>query len=465
MKSTHRRASGAGAPASAQASRRFAAPLRLLIVTSAVAALVAAGSITGGSPVFAANYPSWNDVLAARSNETAKQAEIGQLQSLISGLASEVEAAQAVADQRWAANQAAQDALATGKVKADQLKLQSAEAATKADTSRKQASALTAQFARSAGSDLSMQLLVGGQKSSDLLYQLGAMSKLSETSKKIFDAATQDANSATSLSAQADAAERALSSLADAAQASLTDAVAAQQSVKSALLEQENHQAEMTVQLAALTTGALTTEADYNAGVAAEKQRQLEAEQAAAAAAAAQAQADAAAAAAKQSAAASSGGSSSTGNSGSSSSIGSSSSGSASGTGSSSSGSSSPAPVNDAPTQQFNGAAVVAYAQQYVGVVPYGWGANPNDSFGCDGLTQWVYGHFGVTLPRLVSAQTAMGVRVSSSEVRAGDLVVWPNAHVGIYDGHGGVIHSPDWGRYVEHNPGLWGSYIFIRIV
>ncbi|UFS59617.1 C40 family peptidase [Subtercola endophyticus] len=453
-------------PREPRVSRRW----RALVVTATIVAVALTAAITPGSPVYATNYPSWNDVVAARGNAAATATEMSQLQSLIAGLQQQVDAAQAAADKAWADNQAAQDALNAGKRKADQLRQQATAAKAQADASRKQATALTAQFARSAGGgDLSMQLLVGGDKSSDLLYQLGAMSKLSETSSKIFAQATKDANDATSLSAQADTAEAALSALADAAQAALNDAVGAQQTLKSALLEQDSHQAELTVQLAALTDTAMKTEADYNAGVEAAREAQVAAEQAAAAA---QAAADAAAAA--QAAAnpapsqSSSGGSDNSGNSGGSSdssdNSGSSSSGD-SGSGSSDSGSGSSGAVNDAPTQQFDGEAVVAYAEQYVGVVPYSAGASPSAGFGCDGLTQWVYGHFGIALPRLVSRQTAMGIQVSSSEVRAGDLVVWPNQHIGIYDGNGGVIHSPDWGRYVTHNPGLWGSYIFIRIV
>ncbi|PPF78995.1 hypothetical protein C5B96_13705 [Subtercola sp. Z020] len=446
-------------------AERSRAPWRVFLVGLSVTALAVAGTVTGGAPALADNYPSWSDVVAARANESSKQSEIDRLQGLNSGLQSQVAAAQAVADAAWSANEAAQDALAAGTLKAEQLRSQAADASAKADASRKQAAGLSAQFARSAGTDLSMKLLVSGEKSDNLLYQLGAMSKLSDTSKKVFDEATQDANAATSLSAQADDAEKALSTLADAAADSLTQAVNAQQGLKSALLEQEAHQDEMTVQLAALQSDTITTEAQYNAGVVAEQQRKLAEEQARAAAQAAADAAAAAAAAANQGSGGGGGGGASDDSSDSDS--GSSSGGGNSGGGGGNSGSSSPrpAPIVDSPSQPFDGQAVVAYAEQYVGVVPYGWGANPNDSFGCDGLTQWVYGHFGVKLPRLVSAQTAMGVRVSSSEVRAGDLVVWPNAHVGIYDGHGGVIHSPDWGRYVTHNPGLWGSYIFIRIV
>jgi cell wall-associated NlpC family hydrolase len=117
-----------------------------------------------------------------------------------------------------------------------------------------------------------------------------------------------------------------------------------------------------------------------------------------------------------------------------------------------------------APQGGYSGEAVIAYAEQFVGVVPYGWGANPNDSFGCDGLTQYVYGQFGIALPRGVDHQSALATPISKSEAVAGDLVVWPGEHIGIYDGAGGVIHSPDFGRFVEHAHNLWGSPVFYRL-
>jgi cell wall-associated NlpC family hydrolase len=116
------------------------------------------------------------------------------------------------------------------------------------------------------------------------------------------------------------------------------------------------------------------------------------------------------------------------------------------------------------PSGPYSGQAIVEFAKQFVGVVPYGSGASPDTSFGCDGLTQYVFGAFGIYLPRTVSNQAAMGIPIAPADAQAGDLIVWPIGHVGIYDGAGGTIDSPDWGRYVEHRP-LWGSYYFVRIV
>ena len=124
------------------------------------------------------------------------------------------------------------------------------------------------------------------------------------------------------------------------------------------------------------------------------------------------------------------------------------------------------ATASAADPQSYSGEAIVAYAQTFVGVVPYGWGADPSDSFGCDGLVQYVYGHFGVSLPRGADNQAALGTVISADEARAGDLMWWPGRHIGIYDGAGGVIDSPDWGRYVEHHA-PWASSgppIYVRL-
>ncbi len=115
------------------------------------------------------------------------------------------------------------------------------------------------------------------------------------------------------------------------------------------------------------------------------------------------------------------------------------------------------------PARTRSGEAIAEYARQYVGLVPYSGGASPAAGFECDGLTQWVYAAFGVALPRGVNEQAALGKTVSAADARAGDLVVYPGEHIGIYDGHGGIIDSPDWGRFVSHRA-VWGHPVFVRI-
>lgn len=107
-----------------------------------------------------------------------------------------------------------------------------------------------------------------------------------------------------------------------------------------------------------------------------------------------------------------------------------------------------------------NGQAVVSFAELFVGVVPYslsgcGDAANPAIGFCCTGLVYYAYKNvMGIDLPEhVVSGQVTHMHEIPASEAQAGDLVVWPNQHIAIYDGHGGIVHAPDVGRMVEHNP------------
>jgi cell wall-associated NlpC family hydrolase len=416
------------------------------VASLAVLALVLVATASPNS-ARADNYPSWDDLQAARTSQAATQAELDRIDRLVSGLESSLSASQSEAAWRWDENQAAQTAFNAAKAMSEGLAAQAESAKTQAEKSRGTAAVLAAQFARSGGNDLSTRLLVDSQNASDLLYKLGAMSKLSETTTGLYQQATRDENAARSLGDQALVSQNALGALAAAAAATLADAVTAQQGVQAALVEQENHSAQLAVQKRILTEGLDVTEAGYQAGVEAERLARIQAEQAAAAA-------DAAANTPPPSA-----GQGSPGGSGSGPGSGS---GAGSGSGNAGTGST---PITVAPPTSGNGAAVVAFAEQFVGVVPYGWGASPDTSFGCDGLTQYVFGQFGITLSRLVSNQAAAGIRISAGDAQAGDLVVWPGAHIGIYDGDGGVIHSPDWGRFVEHRHNLWGSYYFVRVL
>lgn len=116
------------------------------------------------------------------------------------------------------------------------------------------------------------------------------------------------------------------------------------------------------------------------------------------------------------------------------------------------------------PAQTYSGAAVLAYAQQFVGIVPYGSGNSPQTSFSCDGYTQYVLSGFGISLPRGADHQARLGIQISKADAVAGDLVYWPGQHIGIYDGAGGMFNSPRPGRYVEHVGTLWGNPLFIRL-
>lgn len=104
------------------------------------------------------------------------------------------------------------------------------------------------------------------------------------------------------------------------------------------------------------------------------------------------------------------------------------------------------------------GAAVVAKAQEYLGV-PYLWGGtDPSKGLDCSGFTQLVYKSQGVDLPRVSSQQATAGRAVGSlAEALPGDLLFFDYSpsrpgidHVGIYLGDGKMMAAPQPGDTVK---------------
>ena len=88
-------------------------------------------------------------------------------------------------------------------------------------------------------------------------------------------------------------------------------------------------------------------------------------------------------------------------------------------------------------------AAAVQYALAQVGD-SYVWGASGPNAFDCSGLTSAAWAQAGVSLPHSSSAQMGSGTRVSSNDLRPGDLVFYysPVSHVGIYIGNGRIVDA-----------------------
>ena len=63
----------------------------------------------------------------------------------------------------------------------------------------------------------------------------------------------------------------------------------------------------------------------------------------------------------------------------------------------------------------------------------------------------WVYGRLGISLPHNAAALFGVGRPVSRWALRPGDLLFFSGlGHVGLYIGHGRMIHAPQSGRNVE---------------
>jgi murein DD-endopeptidase MepM/ murein hydrolase activator NlpD len=265
------------------------ARLRRLFAVVGVLSLLVTGTVVGqaADPAYAAGYPSWGDVQAARASVAAKQAEIQRLDSLLSSLGNAVTTAQDLANKKGAEFQAAQQKLDVAGYKANELQAQADAAKTKADSSKQHAGQLAAQLAKVGSGDLSTNLFFSGDDAKNLLAQLGLASVVKDRSASVYEKATQDENSARSMTSQATVAKDALKGLAAAAQSALDAANAASDQANAALQEQKVNQSRLEAQRASLVSNVIVTESSYKDGVAAA---------AAAAAAAAKAAADWAAA-------------------------------------------------------------------------------------------------------------------------------------------------------------------------
>jgi cell wall-associated NlpC family hydrolase len=83
--------------------------------------------------------------------------------------------------------------------------------------------------------------------------------------------------------------------------------------------------------------------------------------------------------------------------------------------------------------------------------VPYVYGGSSPGGFDCTGLVMWVYGRLGIVLPHNAAALYSVGRRISLAQMLPGDLVFFHGlGHVGIYIGHGRMIHAPQTGERVE---------------
>ncbi|MEQ8235454.1 MAG: NlpC/P60 family protein [Syntrophomonadaceae bacterium] len=89
---------------------------------------------------------------------------------------------------------------------------------------------------------------------------------------------------------------------------------------------------------------------------------------------------------------------------------------------------------------------ILQYAARYLHT-PYVWGGTSPKGFDCSGFVQYVFKHYGYSMPRTAAAQASAGVRVTKSDLMPGDLVFFAMHgsgidHVGIYAGSGRFIHS-----------------------
>ena len=94
-----------------------------------------------------------------------------------------------------------------------------------------------------------------------------------------------------------------------------------------------------------------------------------------------------------------------------------------------------------------------SYVKTFIGNVPYTYGgSSPSSGFDCSGLTEYVYGHYGKSIPRTAQEQFEHFRSESRSKAWGGDLVFFhensspesPVYHVAVYEGGNHIVSAID---------------------
>jgi murein DD-endopeptidase / murein LD-carboxypeptidase len=93
---------------------------------------------------------------------------------------------------------------------------------------------------------------------------------------------------------------------------------------------------------------------------------------------------------------------------------------------------------------------IIALGNKYLGVkYLFGSPSGSTKAFDCSSFTQYLFGKFGIKLPRVSSSQATKGVKVAKANLKKGDLVFFKVArtgnkigHVGIYIGNNKMLNT-----------------------
>ena len=237
--------------------------------------------------MFAEDYPSWDEVEAAKADVSAREAEATRITGFVDELEAEAGRLGDAAVEAAAASSAAEAARAAAEGRAGRLRTAADAAQAEADASAARLGRIGAVLARSGGADVTLRLLFGADDDADLLVGLSRAAQLTNIYGGVAARATAARADAAALSEQADVAEAERTRLAAEAAAAAEAAEAAHEAAEAQVVAQQAVLDTLYAQLASLRDRTVELERQYRIGEQAAQERAAREAAAAAAAAAA----------------------------------------------------------------------------------------------------------------------------------------------------------------------------------
>ena len=234
-------------------------------------------------PAVAEDYPTWDEVQAAKADVTSREAEASRITAFVDELEAEAGRLGDAAVEAAAASAAAEAARATAETRATTLRAEADAATAEAEASAARLGRVSAVLARSGGADVGLRLFFDDGSASDLLMGLSRAAQLADLYGGVAAQAKAARADAAALSEQAEVAESERTRLAAEAVAAADAAEAALEAAEARVVEQQGVLDTLYAQLASLRDRTVELERQYRIG---EQVAQEQAARAAAAAAA-----------------------------------------------------------------------------------------------------------------------------------------------------------------------------------
>ncbi|MFZ3451773.1 coiled-coil domain-containing protein [Arthrobacter sp. 7Tela_A1] len=220
------------------------------MATAAAGALAAA--LLVAVPASAADYPSWEDIAAAKGDASAKQAQVSELERHLADLQSEAGELGNAAVDASSRYDVLRSELEASDARLGELAAARSAAAAEAASLNSQVGALAAQTYKTGGMDSSLLFILDAEAGTAHFDRLATLQLVTDRTARLFEQAAAAESTAASLQEAEEAERQARETLAHEAGELYEGAEAATAAAEQAVREQEERTAELVAQLAEL---------------------------------------------------------------------------------------------------------------------------------------------------------------------------------------------------------------------